>query len=42
MLRSGAVLRRFDRENDLVKYGAPYYKVHRGDLQMEMACRRRA
>ncbi|WP_167772966.1 FAD-dependent oxidoreductase [Ramlibacter humi] len=35
--RSGAVLRRFDRENDLKKYGAPYYKVHRGDLQMEMA-----
>jgi salicylate hydroxylase len=35
--RTGSVLRRFDRENDLNKYGAPYYKVHRGDLQMEMA-----
>lgn len=35
--RSGAVLRTFDRQNDLKKYGAPYYKVHRGDLQMEMA-----
>jgi salicylate hydroxylase len=35
--RTGAVLRRFDRANDLRKYGAPYYKIHRGDLQTEMA-----
>lgn len=35
--RTGTVLRRFDRANDLRKYGAPYYKIHRGDLQTEMA-----
>jgi salicylate hydroxylase len=35
--RSGAVLRSFDRANDIRKYGAPYYKIHRGELQTEMA-----
>lgn len=34
--RTGAVLRRIERSTSQAKYGAPYFRMHRGDLQDAM------